>query len=751
MKRYAAILLALLICLPSFAQRPKVGVVLCGGGAKGAAHVGVLKVLEENDIPIDYIVGTSIGAIVGGLYSIGYSADELDSLFISQNWDVVMSDRVERRNTSFDRKRFDERYQIGIPFGKGDYSRLSKWERREEPSLLSNIPMALVSGQNIYNLFTKLSVGYQDSLDFNKMPIPFACVAVDLVKKEEVVFHSGRFVDAIRASMAIPGYFAPVMLDDKVLIDGGALNNYPVDVAREMGADIIIGVKLGEYEQPEPVIENIGDVLNGLVDLYMQTKFPEAIAHTDILIAPSVKGFNTLSFDPASLRTLIDNGRAAALEKQDEIAALKARLDKEDNSFVGPQPAPVSYAKAVRMDRDTITLRAVSFNGLSEKEMRVLLSKSCFVAGARLTGEMIEEEISRLYNTSAFESVTYSLSGSGNPYDLELNFVPGRKSLVGLGFNFDSEEIAAIHLNVGFNERALYGHKLTLSSKLSYNMQAGIRYSYAFKSLAQYNFSYKYRASDLNIFDKGLRSNLSFGSHTLRTDFSTRLKQWNVNLGTRLDFYDYGSLLTDAETLPIYDTDLSRKVFWSAFGTIEADRRDQQFFPTRGYELSAGYSYYFNRLLDAENRDFGVAQIHFSGVIPAGRHLSFIATVDNRTLLGGNIPMVYANTMGGYQAGRYLEHQLPFIGFTYTHVFKNILTIASLDARYSFLENHYVFASASFSQDSEGLSDLLSGRPVYGARLGYAYNSAIGPVAVNLFWSDYTGRAGAYVSLGYNF
>lgn len=751
MKRYAVILLTLLICLPASAQRPKVGVVLCGGGAKGAAHVGVLKVLEENDIPIDYIVGTSIGAIVGGLYAIGYSADELDSLFVTQNWDVVMSDRVERRNTSFDRKRFDERYQIGIPFGKGDYSRLSRRESREEPSLLSNIPMALVTGQNIYNLFTKLSVGYQDSLDFNKMPIPFACVAVDLMKKEEVVFHSGRFVDAIRASMAIPGYFAPVMIDDRVLIDGGALNNYPVDVAKEMGADIIIGVKLGENEQPEPVIESISDVLNEIVDLYMQTKFEDAIAHTDILIAPSVKGFNTMSFDPESLRTLIDNGRAAALEKQEEISSLKAMLDAEDNNFVGPQAAPATYAKAVRMDRDTITLRAVSFNGLTEKEARLLLSKSCFVPGARLTGEMIEEEIARLYNTSAFESVTYTLSGSSSPYDLELNFVPGRKSLVGLGFRFDSEEIAAIHLNVGFNERALYGHKLTVSTKLAYNMLAGIRYSYAFKSLAQYNFSYTYRSSDLNLFDKELRSNLSFGSHTLKTDFSTRLKRWNVDLGTRLDFYNYGSLLSDVESLPIYDTDLERKIFWSVFGTIEADRRDQHFFPNRGYEFSAGYSYFFNRLINPEKYDFGVANVHFSGVIPAGRKLAFIASLDNRTLLGGNIPLAYANMMGGYQAGRYLEHQLPFIGFTYTHVFKNILTIATLDARYKFLDNHYLFASAAYCRDSEGLSDLFVESPVYGARLGYAYNSTIGPVAFNLFWSDYTGKVGAYVSLGYNF
>ena len=208
MKRCAAILLLLLLSSTALlAQRPKVGVVLCGGGAKGAAHVGVLKVLEENDIPIDMIVGTSMGAIVGGLYAIGYSASELDSLIMAQDWNVVMSDRIPRSSRSFQSKRRQDEYILRIPFGAGDYSRLGAGMQRrpEEGSFLSNIPLAMVDGQNIYNLFTRLSVGYQDSLDFSRMPIPFACVAVDLIGKKEVIFKSGRFVDAIRSSMAIPG------------------------------------------------------------------------------------------------------------------------------------------------------------------------------------------------------------------------------------------------------------------------------------------------------------------------------------------------------------------------------------------------------------------------------------------------------------------------------------------------------------------------------------------------------------------
>ena len=181
MKRIGTLLLLLVLSLSAAAQRPRVGVVLCGGGAKGAAHVGVLKVLEENGIPIDCIAGTSMGAIVAGLYSIGYSASELDSLIMAQDWNYLLSDQIPRSSRMFERKQNQDKFLLQIPFGSGDYSRLGPREPRkpDDPaSLLNNIPLAIVNGQNIYNLFTQLSVGYQDSLDFSRMPIPFAASPV---------------------------------------------------------------------------------------------------------------------------------------------------------------------------------------------------------------------------------------------------------------------------------------------------------------------------------------------------------------------------------------------------------------------------------------------------------------------------------------------------------------------------------------------------------------------------------------------
>ena len=256
------LLIILFMLPPCAAERKRVGLVLGGGGAKGAAHIGVLKVLEEAGIPIDYIAGTSMGAIVGGLYAVGYSANEIDSLVKLQDWNLLLSDRVKRSNLSFPEKENSERYIISLPFGK------SKEERTIS---------GMIQGQNLQNLFSGLTIGYHDSLDFDQLPIPFACVAVDIVRGEEHVFRGGSLPLALRASMAIPAVFSPVKQDSMILVDGGLNNNYPADIAKDIGkADIIIGVDLGTSDLKEQDnIKSASDVVGQIVALYGNKKYEE--------------------------------------------------------------------------------------------------------------------------------------------------------------------------------------------------------------------------------------------------------------------------------------------------------------------------------------------------------------------------------------------------------------------------------------------------------------------------------------------
>ena len=207
--------------------RPRVAVVLSGGGAKGTAHIGALKVIEEAGVPIDMIVGTSMGSIIGGLYAIGYTTEQLDSIFMAQDWNTLLSDKAYRNALNLQTREQNSQYILSVPFF-------------EKPQDL--ISGGVIKGRNIGRMLWQLTEGYHDSIDFQKMPIPFACISQDLVTGEEIVFRNGVLPIAIRASMSIPGVFAPVDLDGMVLVDGGMVNNYPVDVALAMGADYIIGV-----------------------------------------------------------------------------------------------------------------------------------------------------------------------------------------------------------------------------------------------------------------------------------------------------------------------------------------------------------------------------------------------------------------------------------------------------------------------------------------------------------------------------
>jgi len=753
MKRFLT-LLTLLLSLTALAQRPKVGVVLCGGGAKGAAHVGVLKVLEENGIPVDCIAGTSMGALIGGLYAIGYSASELDSLLLAQDWNYLLSDRIPRSSRMFERKQNQDKFVLQIPFGAGDYSRLGPRKPRTSEtstSLLNNLPLAVVNGQNIYNLLTHLSVGYQDSIDFSRMPVPFACVAVDLVGKKEVVFKNGNLVDALRASMAIPGYFAPVRLNDMVLVDGGILNNYPADVCRAMGADIVIGVVLLDEEAHKEDIDNIGRVASEILNLYMNGKMPENLAATDLAIYPDTKGYHTLSYDAESMRIIIDNGEAAAREHQEELNAIKARLEQSTQEFIGPVQQPEKYRKAVRLDRDSITLGNVSFRGLSAKDYQMLVRKSCLKPGARISGTDLSTEIARFYNTAAFESVTYLLRGQEEPYDLELNFVPGRKSMIGVGIRLDSEEIAAILLSMGLNENTLYGSKLNVTAKIAYNLQAQAQYSYVFRSLAQFKAGYHFRITNFNLKNGADELfNLGFDQHNFNLAFSTRARSTSIDLGARLELYNYRGQI-NASDFPGYDIDYSRFMFPLAYARFQADSRNDQNFPTRGSHLDAEFDYFFNSGSSRGFNDYMAARIHFSGVIPMGRHFAMITTIDNRTLFGNQIPMVHANIMGGRLYGRYMNQQLPFIGFGRPRVFQNVLTDVSVDFRYQFLNNNYVFLSGAYSRDFQNFDNIFDHAPIIGASIGYAYDSFIGPLAVNLFWSNLTKKVGGFISIGHAF
>ena len=325
---------------PAVSTRPHVGLVFGGGGAKGAAEVGVMKVIERAGIPIDYIAGTSIGAIVGGLYASGYNSETLDSLFRSQEWLTLLADRKREVQDEFITRRDGVTYVLGFPIFR------EKPQTPQQPSPTPRKPFRFgaIRGDNIVSLLDSMvtrSVGQSTLTSFDQLPTPFRCIAVNANTFEEVELSSGNLPLAMRASMAIPGLFKPVEMGDSNLIDGGMLNNLPVDVVRRMGADIIIAIDLTVNHHDDADDDLWGSLpwgsifgrngVWGIIDWVFSRpdleKYSENSCSADLYINPNLDGYAVTEFSRQSIGEMIDIGEEAAMRQWKQLKQLSKRIN----------------------------------------------------------------------------------------------------------------------------------------------------------------------------------------------------------------------------------------------------------------------------------------------------------------------------------------------------------------------------------------------------------------------------------------
>lgn len=296
MREFSKIIFLLLlpfVAFSAFAQecvesqkRAKVGLVLSGGGAKGAAHIGVLKYIEEAGIPIDYIAGTGMGSIVGGMYALGYSSDEILDIISSVDWNHLISNEVDRRKISFGRKVEKSSQVLTVPFSMN-----TRQEELQSRSFRNSLPSGIVSGDNLINLFNSLAVGYSDSLSYSELPTPFICIATNMFSGEADIMDGGEFTKSLRASMAIPVLFDPIKIGDTLYVDGGLTCNFPAEQCKAIGADYIIGVSMspGLEENPDKLSTILSQVKQ-LKEVITDKDFSEYHKQCDIFISPDLKG-----------------------------------------------------------------------------------------------------------------------------------------------------------------------------------------------------------------------------------------------------------------------------------------------------------------------------------------------------------------------------------------------------------------------------------------------------------------------------
>ncbi|MEZ1324164.1 patatin-like phospholipase family protein [Pseudomonas fluorescens] len=453
----------------SEASRPKVGLVLSGGAARGLAHIGVLKALEEQGIKIDAIAGTSMGAVVGGLYASGYKIDELEKLALNIDWQAALSDAPPREDVPFRRKQDDR-----------DFLVKQKLSFRDDGSL--GLPLGVIQGQNLALLLESLLAHTSDTRDFDKLPIPFRAVATDISNGEKVVFRKGHLPQVIRASMSIPAVFAPVELDGRLLVDGGMTDNIPLDVAREMGVDVAIVVDIGTPLRNRKQLTTVVDVLNQSITLMTRSNSEEQLAalkSSDVLIQPALAAFGVTDFGKA--QEMIDAGYRATRILDARLAQLKPveSQDAELNAARSPgQRTPV--ITAIRVENDS---------KVDDDIIRYYIRQHI---GEPLDLGRLHSDMGTLYGLDYFEQVQYRVVHKGQDHTLVIS-ARGKRSgtdylRVGLNLSDDMRGDSAFNLGASYRinginrlgaewlTRAQIGDKQELYTEFYQPLDVGSRY-----------------------------------------------------------------------------------------------------------------------------------------------------------------------------------------------------------------------------------------------------------------------------------
>ena len=749
-------------------KRPTLALVLSGGGAKGAATVGALKYLEQYKLPVDMVVGTSIGGLLGGCYAMGYTPEFLDSLMLNIDWDRTMSDKVDWEYIPYGRRKYKEKFALSFPFyySVKDFQNQFKEDiRYANPSdgrlhlsaddgdadgmvmksLMSSLPAGYIFGQNVQYLISSLTPGYADSTDFLKLPVPFACVATDVVSGRAKVWHNGSLNTAMRSTMSIPGLFAPVRTKGMVLVDGGMRNNFPVDLAQRMGADIVIGVDLSDSKSGYEEIHNIADILWRGIDMFAEDSFERNVKSVDVRIKPDLTGYGMMSFNRAAVDTMLVRGYKAAEEMAEELAAIRSLMGRDTLRLAGP--------KAVDIDRTPVLIDSVEVLGVSGKEADYVRTKLKVHAGDRVSRADVEDALNTIYGKGSYEYISYEMLGKEEPFRLRINCKRGPKHLLGVGFRMDTEDLVSLLLNVGLNTTAMRGSSLDMTARVGANPYLDLHYAYETPRWPTFNVRTDLRWTDHNNFLMG-ENRFNVAYLTSRQEVYASNMEWSnfdVKCGLQNTFFNIAHLLA-SDVIGDYDRSLWRSDYPGVFIDGTAYTLDNGYFPHQGFSAHLRYDL-ISRVFDGPSYPgfFGIVSASGLMPVPIGSRFTLTMAGGFRFIFGDDIPIPFANVLGGEMAGRYADHQMPFIGINNAAFRRNNLAVLRSDLRYEVARNNYLTATFNYSRDFYSFRQFENGVDLYGCGLGYAYDTVVGPFKAIVHWSSMTRKVGFYASVGFDF
>lgn len=734
------LLLALLFsCVSLCGQEDnyRVGLVLSGGGALGYAHIGALQVIEEAGIRIDYIGGTSMGSIVGGLYATGYRADSLEAMLRRTDILGILEDRIGRNDRKIYDKLYNEHYIIGLSL------------KNFSPQL----PAALSNGQRVRDLFSHWTADVHQARDFSKLPIPFLAVGTDVVSGNAVLLESGSLPDAMRASAALPGALSPHRIGEVVMTDGGLANNYPAEEVKAKGMDYLIGVTVEQDPFKAGEVTSLDKLLLQIAFFQANRRNVDQYAVTDLDIDPELGGYSQLSFE--AIDSLVAAGRAAARQQLPLLREIAARQ-------AGDTPRP----PVKRTIPASLNATVVEISGNEELSRRQVLG----YFGGRLPGRIqwtdFREDLVALLATGRYTNISYDwepIPGTEDEVQLFLRLepAPGFGQQLRLGLHYDQVYRANIMVGLTVND-LLFDNSLT-----TLDLIGGSRF--------RYRFDYRInRSSGAAI---GLRSRSHFSEVTFQfaesvsipnqltlealpfrfNDISAEL-YWDFRQTTNsftglaggLQYYRTTSDLVEEVTSDSGFT-LGDDLFFVPRVYFLYDKRDDNDFPLRGFSIDAVGRAVLNLESRAPNGDRPAlnADLNFTGLLPLTRRVSL--GLDLRA--------------GGFTAASALPYRY-YLGSNNRNLMNNFVAFPGLDLgqasgegllmgecflRYTPATSHFFTLGGRLAQleQTMAIPSSIRTKGLYAGRLAYGYASPLGPIELTYAYGNDGGRL--YFNLGYWF
>lgn len=739
--------LAGLLSFPSFSQsvsesRPKVGYVLSGGGAKGMAHVGVLKVLEEVGLEPDYITGTSMGSIMGGLYAIGFKADDVDQLINTVDWSTVLTNEIPSDKVLMPLKHEYTHFMMEMPIYRGK----------------AELPAGLIEGQKLSSLFSELTWKQAGVDDFNEFPYPYACIGTDILRGDKVLMNSGDLSSAMRASMAIPSVFTAVKRDSlHILVDGGVIRNFPVQEAKDMGADIIIGVYVGFDREMEPEqLRTLTSVITRTSLLSGAHDVDSQIPLVDLLIEPDLEGYGPADF--TSGVEIMNLGEEAARKQIDRLRELSDSINS-----LGPPPERKELS-----DRDSILISDIEVLSSSPAMTRFIIAKSGLKTGEWIVPDQLNSAIDQVFGTLFFDKIEYYFVEMDQGYRLVFRTKEKPNSSIKFAVHYDNSFGPGMIFNYSGRNFLVEGSRTGITLDISGNPQYRLYYDF---------YLGKKRGSVISIFSYGERerlpyyhNNIDIGSFTHTALYGgiafKQMFRTNNELGAEL-YYRYSDLGFSSglkEVLP----DITGNPILSYIDNFQYrgpemalyfrhNTFDNYLYPTHGNNITIKFRQAFNTTFEQHFSvpdSLGPVEDYSSKMEPywrfearveryfrlgkvlslnAGLASGLSAESDDFTAHGEDF--VNAYYIGGYRYGL-RANQVPFVGLHNHELLYNNYMLGKLALQAQVRPGLFISAQVNTVFVSDNLSSFMSDILEFkdelrytGAGLGFTYKTPIGPIS----------------------